>query len=162
MKATMCVGVLTCCLKKPRKAEDDRWWACKIPMWRGGGGLTAVAGSTTLSTAAPIRVECVRGRTKAIRTGGRGGRRLGSSIVRHKIYRGTRAPWKPDDWPSADVYQCDAGRGGLTAAAGSTILSTAAEIRVEGVRQRRTANRTSGRGGSRIALETPEESWRVG
>jgi hypothetical protein len=40
-------------------------------MGRGGGGLTAAPGSTTLSTAAPIRVEFVRGQMKAIHTAGR-------------------------------------------------------------------------------------------
>jgi hypothetical protein len=49
--------------------------------------------STTLSTAAPIMVEGVRGWTKVNRNGGRGGRRLGSRNVWNKLYRGTRAPW---------------------------------------------------------------------
>jgi hypothetical protein len=162
LKATMSVAVLTSWLKKPRKAEDDRRWVCKIPMWHGGGGLTAAAGSTTLSTAAPIRVEGVRGRRKAIRTGGRGGRRLGSSIVGHKIYRGTRAPWKPNDHPRTYRIPMWRGGGGLTAAGGSTTLSTAVTIRVEGVQGRRKANRTGGRGGRRIALATPEELRQVG
>jgi hypothetical protein len=113
--------------------------------------LTAATGSTTLSTAAQIRVECARGRTKAIRTSGRGGTRLGSSIVSHKFYRGTRAPWKPYDRPSADVYQCDAGRGRLTT------------IRRYCQRRRRFELRACGGGGRRIALageEEDESPWR--
>jgi len=42
-----------------------------MPIGRGGGGLTAAAGSTTLSTAAPIRVEFARRQMKAIHTAGR-------------------------------------------------------------------------------------------
>jgi len=124
-----------------------------MPIGRGGGGLTAATGSTTLSTAAPIRVEGVRGRRKAIRTGGRGGTRLGSSIVSHKFYRGTRAPWKPDDRPSADVYQCDARRRGLTAAAARRYCQ----------RRQRLKLRACGGGGRRIALEGEDEDespWR--
>ena len=88
--------------------------------------------------------------------------RLGSSSVGIKITEELEHLGKPDNRRRACRRTMWRVGGGLSAASGSTTLTTVAPIRVEGERGRRKANRPGGRGGRPIAVAMPEESWRVG